>query len=85
MSQGDIPEDPRGLIREAYSMDGISAKDCRTVFFDWAIGAPDMADPIASIRALHNHYAPRFPDHPMTEVLQEGLVVRPARRRRRSD
>ncbi|MCY3878493.1 MAG: hypothetical protein OXF74_04845 [Rhodobacteraceae bacterium] len=82
------PEDPRGLIFEAYRIDGITVEDCRTIFFDWALGTPDMADLHELVRSLHAHYSREFPDHPMTSVLHEGLTdpqkPRLRRRRRRS-
>lgn len=82
--KGEIAADPRGLIAEAYRMD-LGPEDCRTVFFDWALGLPDPAgrDEIAALLA---HYGPRHPDHPMTAVLREGLdrpEPPPGRRRRR--
>ena len=73
--KGDLAIDPRGLIAEAYRMD-IGPEDCRTVFFDWALGLPEGGG-TAEIAALLAHYGPRHPDHPMTAVLREG-VERPA-------
>ena len=73
--KGDLAIDPRGLIAEAYRMD-IGPEDCRTVFFDWALGLPEGGG-TAEIAALFAHYGPRHPDHPMTAVLREG-VQRPA-------
>lgn len=71
MGKGDLAVDPRGLIREAYRME-VDAKDCRTIFFDWALGQADGATP-AQIRILLDHYGASQPDHPMTAVLREGL------------
>ena len=71
--------DPRGLIREAYRIEGISAAECRSIFLDWALGLPgDVTD---AARALHTVYAPHFPDHPMTGLLAEAAVPAPAARR----
>lgn len=83
LAKGELPADPRGLILEAYRMD-IGARDCRTIFFDWAVGLPGPAGE-AEIAALLAHYGPRHPDHPMTAVLREGLerAGRPPRRRGR--
>ena len=65
--------DPRGLIAEAYRIEGISPQDCRTIFFDWALGPePSAGDPEAC-RRLHAHYEALHPTHPMTLVLAEGL------------
>lgn len=82
--KGELPADPRGLISEAYRMD-LGPEDCRTIFFDWALGLPGSAGP-AEIAALLAHYGPQHPDHPMTAVLREGLdrpSPPPARRRPR--
>ena len=80
MDKGD-DADPRGLIREAYRMD-VGARDCRSIFFDWALGLPD-GDALERIRILLDHYGAAHPDHPMTAVLREGLgaTARPSRRR----
>ena len=83
MAKGELAADPRGLILEAYRM-AIGPADCRTIFFDWALGLPGPAG-AAEIAALLAHYGPRHPDHPMTAVLREGLeraAAPPARRRR---
>jgi hypothetical protein len=34
-------EDPKGLMREAYRIDGITGGECRTIFLDWALSLPD--------------------------------------------
>lgn len=74
--------DARGLIRESYRIDGIGAAECRSIFLDWALGLPDGADPEEARAGVLAHYEPEFPDHPMTEVLREGLG-QPGRPRRR--
>jgi hypothetical protein len=83
MPRSDRPEDPRGLIHEAYRIEGIGEMDCRTIFFDWALGVPETEDMVTLLRALHAHYAPLHPDHPMSAVLAEGLQSGPPRRRHR--
>lgn len=84
MPRSDRVEDPRGLIQESYRIDGITLKDCRTIFFDWAVGVPDGEDMRAHVRTLYAHYAAENPDHPMTEVLLEGFgSVAIAKRRKR--
>ncbi|WP_424933272.1 hypothetical protein [Amaricoccus macauensis] len=70
------PADPRGLLAEAYTLD-IGIEDCRTIFFDWAVGHSGMTGR-AEIRALLEAYGTAHPDHPMTRVLEEGLAA-PAR------
>lgn len=72
--------DPKGLIREAYRIDGIGAPECRSIFLDWALGAPDDAN--AAITALLDAYGPENPDHPMTQVLRAALDAAPTPRRR---
>jgi hypothetical protein len=76
MPKGELAIDPRGLIQEAYRMD-IGSQDCRTIFFDWALGRPDGCGR-DDIRALLDHYGPAHPDHPMTAVLREGLATNAA-------
>ncbi|QDL92248.1 hypothetical protein FDP22_10945 [Paroceanicella profunda] len=80
------PEDPRGLIAESYRMEGIAAQDCRSIYFDWALGMPEGTDLAEMTRRLHARFAPAAPDHPMSAVLAEGAertAARPERRRRR--
>lgn len=78
MTQDDL--DPRGVIREAYRIDGIDEGECRSIFLDWALHAP--ADPTAQIRGLLERHEAAAPDHPMTGVLRAGLQELPAPRRR---
>lgn len=75
--------DPRGLFAEAYRMEGLGPEACRSIFLDWALGRSDAEGSHFALRALHAHYAPRFPRHPMTEVLAEGLARQPRAGRRR--
>lgn len=74
--------DPRGLIREAYRIDGISMADCRSVFLDWALGLANEHPSDEAVRALLTHHADQPDDHPMTTVLRESLetAARPRRR-----
>lgn len=76
------PHDPRGLIRESYRIDGITAPECRSIFFDWALSLVVDADEVASIKVLLERYAADAPDHPMTETLRAGLAGRGTARRR---
>ena len=74
--------DPRGLIRESYRIKGINASECRSIFLDWALGVVAGADTKAAIAALLAHYGDDFPDHPMTQVMREGLAdAAPTKRR----
>ena len=74
------PEDPRGLIAEAYNME-IGPEDCRSIFFDWALGeaGPEMT---AKLDTLVARYRSARPEHPMTAVLLEGRREIDAPRRR---
>jgi len=76
------PEDPRGLIQEAYRMDGISAPECRSIFLDWALGVAADRDTKTEVRRLLNRYAVAHSGHPMTAVLLAALDE-PANARRR--
>lgn len=75
-------EDPKGLILESYRIDGITKADCRTIFLDWALSLPLEQDTGQTIRHLIDTYGSAEPDHPMTEVLNEGLVTMAQPRRR---
>lgn len=82
----NVPEqhqnDPRGLIRESYLIEGISAQECRSILFDWALDLADDARSTDHIRTLHEHYGIADPDHPMTAVLAEGLASEAQAKRR---
>jgi hypothetical protein len=69
--KGDLPCDPRGLIAEAYRIDGIGPAECRSIFLDWALGIREAGP--EHLRALLALYGPEHPRHPMTAVLEEGL------------
>mgnify|MGYP002811470900 CR=1 FL=1 len=78
----DIAEtlDPRGLISESYLIPDITPEDCRSIFFDWALGrSAAEGDPDAAALLL-TLYEPLHPVHPMTDVLREGLRAVPRRR-----
>ena len=68
-----IPSDPRGLIFEAYRIDGITSEDCRSIFFDWALGLNDDLNLMDELTSLYNLYSQKNPNHPMSLVLKEGL------------
>ncbi len=74
--------DPKRLIAESYRIDGITPPECRSIFFDWALSTDCARGARAALPALLDLYAPTYPDHPMTEVLREGLgrEVRTGRR-----
>ncbi|KUJ80809.1 hypothetical protein AVO45_07190 [Ruegeria marisrubri] len=82
MVRSNDPNDPKGLIREAYRIEGIGMPECRSIFLDWALSLPAGQDQAEALRALHATYAPDAPEHPMTEVLNAGLEAAKAPRRR---
>ena len=82
VEKGGLDCDPGGLIYEAYRIEDLSAADARTIFFDWAMGARAGRDMAADVTEMLAHYGQGAPDHPMTEVLREGLAGAAQPRRR---
>jgi hypothetical protein len=78
----DVEADPKGLIRESYAIEGITAAECRSIFVDWALSLPVDADMPDAIRTVLAQYAIAEPDHPMSVVLRDGLQSGPLARRR---
>lgn len=76
------PNDPSGLIAESFKIDGIIPEQCRSIFLDWALSVTGEQDIKQRIDALLDRYAAAYPDHPMTQVLREGMQD-PARSGRR--
>jgi hypothetical protein len=81
MRKGD-ENDPKGLIFEAYQMEGIGKSECRTIFLDWALSLPMEKDTGQTLRVLIEQYARNAPAHPMSDVMTEGLAGMAAPRRR---
>ncbi|MCX8226721.1 MAG: hypothetical protein OTI35_11635 [Sulfitobacter sp.] len=81
MKKGDAL-DPKGLIYESYQIDGITKAECRTIFLDWALSLPLDADTGPTIRLMLVRYGEDAAQHPMTEVMREGLQGMAAPRRR---
>jgi hypothetical protein len=68
--------DPKGLVRESYAIEGITAGECRSIFLDWALSLKSGAPPHEAMRALIAHYGlAEGAGHPMTQVLTEGLAA----------
>lgn len=82
MTKGDPVLDPKGLIEESYKIDGITAPECRSIFLDWALSLPAEGDSRTALAALLDQYGAAAPDHPMTEVMRQGLAGMAAPRRR---
>ena len=74
--------DPKGLIFEAYRIDGIVKSECRSIFLDWALSLPMEQDTGRALRSLIAEYAEANPGHPMNEVMNEGLPRLATPRRR---
>ncbi|MGB7318562.1 MAG: hypothetical protein WBC85_11410 [Planktotalea sp.] len=70
--------DPKGLIAEAYKIEGITPSECRSIFLDWALNLE--GETTAALNVLLERHGAR--DHPMTQVLRDGLAstARPRRR-----
>ena len=75
MDKGRLEVDPRGLLFEAYRIDGITDPDCKTIFLDWLLGLGRDINVHSAIKAALDEYQESNPKHPMTLVLIEGLEV----------
>ncbi|MEP5153798.1 hypothetical protein [Planktotalea sp.] len=70
--------DPKGLVAEAYNIDGITASECRTIFLDWALNLEgDTKEALTILIERHATGA-----HPMDGVLAEALKADAKPRRR---
>ena len=81
MSKGDA-DDPKGLIFEAFRIEGISAEQCRVIFLDWALSLPDANESGPALERLVRKYAPDHENHPMLHVIREGMGETATPRRR---
>ena len=81
--KGDIYCDEKGLIFEAYNIENIDSSSCRVIFLEWLISLDQSINHGEAISELFKAYSSRFPDHPMTELLMEGLEKNGRVRRRR--
>ena len=82
MNKGKLVEDPRGLLYEAYQIDGITLADCKTIFLDWALGLDYNIDQIKAVTSALKEYEEDNPKHPMTTVLRDGIVPEGTPRKR---
>lgn len=73
--------DPKGLIADAYRIEGIQTGECRSIFLDWALSLGDVVPEVAIPELLARHAA-EPQDHPMTQTLREGLAA-PVKAKRR--
>jgi len=67
------PLDPRGVIADAFKIEGITAPECRSIFLDWALEPRDAGEIRRAASALAAQYASAA-DHPMVAILQEATV-----------
>ncbi|MDG4648370.1 hypothetical protein P6F26_07925 [Roseibacterium sp. SDUM158017] len=81
MPQTHDPADPKGLIREAFNIEGITEAECRSIFVDWALSV-EAADPRPFIETLLARHADAPAGHPMRAVLAGGMDAPPPGRRR---
>lgn len=70
--KGNLDIDPRGMIYESYRIEGISLEECRMIFLDWAMGTP-QGDMQVYLQALLDEYQADNTEHPMTQVIADGL------------
>ncbi|KPQ08369.1 MAG: hypothetical protein HLUCCA12_00760 [Rhodobacteraceae bacterium HLUCCA12] len=77
------PDDPKGLIRESYRIEGIGDGECRSILIDWALSIEASRDQAEALARLHARYGPQAPDHPMTRLMAQtaGAPTAPAGRR----
>ncbi len=80
MDEAQDPDDPKGLIREVYRIEGIGPPECRMLLIDWALSLPPGADAQAALGRLLGRYGGE--DHPMTAILRAGVEAAPVARRR---
>ncbi len=73
MTNDYLDIDARGMIHEAYCIDGITEQDCRTIFLDWAMFALDSPPVAEQLERFLQVYGADNPDHPMTQVIRQGL------------
>jgi hypothetical protein len=50
------PDDPKGLIRESFRIEGITGAECRSIFVDWALSV-QAEDPRPLIERLLDRYS----------------------------
>ena len=75
-------DDPKGLISEAYKIEGITLSACRSIFLDWVLGVPMEQDIQVVVKRVLIHYETLAPDHHMTATLRDALKTLGSPRRR---
>jgi len=78
------PDDPKGLIRESFRIEGITDAECRSILVDWALSLPLSADQAgAAARLAARAAAQADPSHPMRLLLAGAAAAQAAPARRR--
>ena len=74
--------DPKGLVRESYAIEGITAGECRSIFLDWALSLAETVSVPTALRSLIAFYAVKQPGHPMNAILDQALAPPPEPKRK---
>jgi hypothetical protein len=74
------PDDPKGLIRESFRIEGITDAECRSILIDWALSLPAGRDTRAAMARLLARHGEL--DHPMTRLMHEAATDPPSPTRR---
>lgn len=75
------PDDPKGLIRESFRIDGISDGECRSILIDWALSLERDRDTRAAMARLLDRYGTDA-SHPMTRLIRAAAEEPPQPTRR---
>lgn len=71
--KGDPATDPKGLIEDAFRIEGISEPECRSIFLDWALSLPEATSTSDALKVLIGRFESAGSSHPMTAILRDGL------------
>jgi hypothetical protein len=80
--KGNLDIDPRGMIYEAYRIENITIEESRMIFLDWAMNTP-QGNMKTYLKELLTEYEHENEDHPMTQVIRDGLVSSKSEGKRR--
>ena len=72
--KGNLKNDPRGMIYESYRIENISLEECRMIFLDWAMHTP-QGNMKSYLQELLVEYEQGNEQHPMTQVINDGLIT----------
>jgi len=70
--KGNLKIDPRGMIYESYRIQDVTQEECRMIFLDWAMNTP-QGNMKAYLQELLDEYQVNHENHPMTQVIRDGL------------